>query len=146
MLVIFICINVRSPVFHILTSTDNKVKQLQKYSPVYNTCIKSNQLVLVIEVFSIDKLRGLPWRSWSGSCGWFSSALTSDLQYFISLHLLTIKLTAKTKSSLQYLCKIESTGPGHWSFQQKNTRVYPPSRLRQPLDFPFPFWNARTFH
>ena len=52
MLVIFICINVRSPVFRILTSTDNKVKQLQKHSPVYNTCVKSNQLVLVIEVFS----------------------------------------------------------------------------------------------
>ena len=52
MRVIFICINVRSPVFHILTSTDNKVKQLQKHSPVYNTCVKSNQLVLVIEVFS----------------------------------------------------------------------------------------------
>ena len=52
MRVIFICINVRSPVFHILTSTDNKVKQLQKHRPVYNTCVKSNQLVLVIEVFS----------------------------------------------------------------------------------------------
>ena len=52
MLVIFVCINVRSPVFHILTSTDNKVKQLQKQSPVYNTCVKSNQLVLVIEFFS----------------------------------------------------------------------------------------------
>ena len=44
----FLTINGR----HILTSTDNKVKQLQKHSPFYNTCVKSNQLVLVIEVFS----------------------------------------------------------------------------------------------